>query len=343
MLAVLIINHGTAAATQGCLDALATQLPVGARVHVLDNGSLAADVEQLSAAVAAHAANVTLSLSLKNLGFAGGMNLLLRRALADPAVGQVLLLNSDTEPKPGFIAAMQARIDPASNTDMVAANLRNPVAGAVDSLGITLYRSTLASNRKREDEILLGPSGGCALFSRRLLEDVLACHGEWFDEAFFCYAEDTDLVLRARWLGYVPAYAAEAVVDHAGSLSSGGPENDFVLYHGIRNSLWWLAKDAPVGWLLRSLPWFIFLHCGIVARHLRRGRLRVLWRLYRDATRGLPAMLRKRQRISASRRVPKKDFRKWVEPRFYERDYVRRAWRELWQPATPGPASEPKN
>jgi GT2 family glycosyltransferase len=343
MLAVLIINHGTAAATQGCLGVLAEQLPRDARVYVLDNGSPAADAEQLSSAVSTDAAWVTLSLSLKNLGFAGGMNLLLRQALADPAVDQVLLLNSDTAPRPGFIAAMQSRLDPASTTDMVAANLRNPRDGGVDSLGITLYRSTLASNRKREDEVLLGPSGGCALFTRRLLEDLLASHGEWFDEAFFCYAEDTDLVLRARWLGYAPAYAADAVVDHAGSLSSGGSENDFVLYHGIRNSLWWLAKDAPASWLLRSLPWFILLHCGIVARHLRRGRMRVLWRLYRDAIRGLPAMLRKRRRISASRRVPKKEFRQWVEPRFYERDYVRRAWRELRRPAAPGPASEPKN
>lgn len=343
MLAVLIINHGTAVATRCCLDALVPQLPPGARVYVLDNGSIAADVEQLSGAVAAHAARVTASLSLKNLGFAGGMNLLLRQALADPGVDQVLLLNSDTAPRSGFIAAMQSRLDPSSRTDMVAANLRNPRADAVDSLGITLYRSTLASNRKREDEILLGPSGGCALLTRRLLEDLVAAHGEWFDEAFFCYAEDTDLVLRARWLGYVPAYADDAVVDHAGSLSSGGPENDFVLYHGIRNSLWWLAKDAPAGWLLRSLPCFILLHCGIVARHLRRGRGRVLWRLYRDAVRGLPAMLRKRARISASRRVAKSEFRNWVEPRFYERDYVRRAWRELWRPATPGTASEPKN
>src|SRR5512146_321243 len=310
MLAVLIINHGTAAATQDCLDALAAQLPADAHVHVLDNGSLAADVERLSNGLARHAARVTLSLSLKNLGFAGGMNLLLRQALGDPAVDQVLLLNSDTAPKPGFVAAMRARLDPASHTDMVAANLRNPRSGTADSLGISLYRSTLASNRKREDEILLGPSGGCALFTRRLLEDLRASHGEWFDESFFCYAEDTDLVLRARWLGYVPGYAADALVDHAGSLSSGGPDNDFVLYHGIRNSLWWLAKDAPAGWLLRSLPWFVLLHCGIVARHLRRGRARVLWHLYRDAVRGLPAMLRKRRRISAARRVPTSEFRR---------------------------------
>jgi len=140
-------------------------------------------------------------------------------------------------------------------------------------------------------------------------------------------------VLRARWLGYRSAYAADAHVDNAGSLSSGGPENDFVLYHGIRNSLWWLVKDAPGGWLLRSSPCFILLHCGIVLRHLRRGRVRVLWRLYRDALKGMPAMLRKRKIIRAARRVAPGEFGRWVEPRFYERDYVRRAWRELWHPA----------
>ena len=47
MIAILIINHGTAAATQSCLDALAPGLTADARVHVLDNGSLAADVDQL--------------------------------------------------------------------------------------------------------------------------------------------------------------------------------------------------------------------------------------------------------------------------------------------------------
>jgi hypothetical protein len=126
-------------------------------------------------------------------------------------------------------------------------------------------------------------------------------------------------------------------VHHEGSLSSGGPDNDFVLYHGIRNSLWWLIKDAPAGWLLRSLPWFILLHGGIWLRHLRRGRIRVLWRLYRDACKGIPAMWRKRRVICAARRVPAREFRTWVEPHFYERDYVRRAWRELWRPTQQPP------
>lgn len=337
MLAILIINYRTVTATHACLDALLSAPPAGLRIYLLDNGSGAAQAAELASYAAAHGDKVHFEGSAVNLGFAAGMNTLLTQALTDPAIDQVLLLNSDTRPTPDFIAAMQARLDTGARVDMVAAKLLNPQNDNVDNLGITLYRSTLASNRKREDEVLLGPTGGCALLTRRLLEDLHASHGEWFDARFFCYAEDTDLVLRARWLGYRPAFAANAVVYHEGSLSSGGADNDFVLYHGIRNSLWWLAKDAPTGWLLRSLPWFILLHAGICLRHLRRGRVSVLWRLYRDAVKGLPAMWKKRAIIRQTRRVPAREFATWVEPHFYERDYVRRAWRELWRPAKKAP------
>jgi len=335
MLAILIINHKTAPVTLACLERLLQFAPGDAEIHVLENGSSGQDAQELSRFADANA-QVRLALSDVNLGFAAGMNRLLEIALGDTCVDQVLLLNSDTLPGAGFIEAMQRALDVSTQTEMIAARMPH-ADGSIDSLGITLYRSTLASNRKREDEVLLGPTGGCALFTRRVLEDLHASHGEWFDESFFCYAEDTDLIIRARWLGYLPAYAAEAIVLHEGSLSSGGPDNDFVLYHGIRNSLWWLVKDAPSGWLLRSLPWFVALHCGIVARHLRRGRMRVLWRLYCDAVRGVPAMLRKRKLIRATRRVPAREFARWVEPHFYERDYLRRAWRELWR-AAPKPS-----
>jgi GT2 family glycosyltransferase len=333
MIAIAIINFRTIDATARCLDALRDELPERTRIYLLDNGSGDGEAGRLRERAAMLGARAKFFAGQDNLGFAGGMNLLIAQMLADADIEQVLLLNSDTLPTAGFLAAMLARLDCSSRVDMVAARLLDEKSANVDSLGIALYRSTLASNRKRDDEVLLGPTGGCALLTRRLLEDLHANHGEWFDERFFCYAEDTDLVLRARLLGYRAACAGEAIVYHRGSLSSGGPENDFVLYHGIRNSLWWLIKDAPAGWLLRSLPWFVLLHGGICVRHLRRGRMRVLWRLYRDALKGAPAMWRKRRVIRATRRVAAREFHAWVEPHFYERDYIRRAWRELWRPA----------
>jgi N-acetylglucosaminyl-diphospho-decaprenol L-rhamnosyltransferase len=332
-LAVTIINFRTVEATQACIGALLTDHSDDIRLFVLDNGSQLGEAAALTAFGEKYGqGKITVLATDKNLGFAGGSNFLIRETLQDASIDAILFLNSDTRPTPGFIAAMRAKLDPANRMDLVAAKMLDEKDSSIDSLGITLFRSTLTSNRKREDEILLGPSGGCALLTRRLLEDLQATHGEWFDETFFCYAEDTDLAVRARWLGYRPAYADDAVVYHARSLSSGGPDNDFVLYHGIRNSIWWLVKNAPLGWFLRSLPWFIFLHGAIWLRHLRRGKARVLWRLYRDAIKGIAAMRRKRAVIKKARRVPASEFASWVEPHFYQRDYVRQAWNELFRP-----------
>ena len=333
-LALAIINYRTLEATKSCIDALLMGLTDNIRVFVLDNGSEVDDVAKLTAyGNKLGREKITVLSSEKNLGFAGGSNFLIREILLDASIDAIIFLNSDTKPTAGFIAAMRTKIDSLIHIDLVAAKMLDEKDSSIDSLGITLFRSTLASNRKRNDEILLGPSGGCALLTRRLLEDLLATHGEWFDETFFCYAEDTDLAVRARWLGYRPAYADDAVVYHARSLSSGGPENDFVLYHGIRNSIWWLMKNAPLGWFLRSLPWFVVLHSAIWVRHLRRGKVRVLWRLYRDAIKGIPAMRRKRAIIKKTRRVPASEFSSWVEPHFYQREYTRRAWKELFKPA----------
>ncbi|HEX4480919.1 MAG TPA: glycosyltransferase family 2 protein [Rudaea sp.] len=331
MIAVAIVNYRTTDATLDCLRALIAGTSANVRIHVLDNGSGHDAVVALQT-FCDNNDRIQLSLSETNLGFAAGMNRLFTEVLADASIDDIVLLNSDTIPTPGFIDTMHAQLDRARRIDLVAARMLVANEGGVDSLGITLFRSTLASNRKLDEEKLLGPSGGCALLTRRLLEDLKATHGECFDESFFCYAEDTDLAARARWLGYTPAYASGAVVHHARSLSSGGPDNDFVLYHGIRNSLWWLIKNAPLAWFLRSLPWFCALHIGIIVRHVRRGRGRVVWRLYRDAIKGIGAMRRKRAVIRETRRVAASEFASWVEPRFYQRDYVRRAWRELFRP-----------
>lgn len=329
MLAVLMVHFGEVSITARAVSCARAGLPESARFLLLDNGS-GSDPDAAYALRAACPADVTIRRGERNLGFAAGMNQLIADAFENPAVTELLLLNNDTEPQAGFYAAMQRRLDPARRVDLVAARLMSAATGSdVDSLGITLYRSGLASNRKRIEERLLGPTGGCMLVTRRLLDEIHAVHGEWFDGTFFCYAEDTDLVMRARWLGFESAYADDAIVVHHGSLSSGGPDNEFVLYHGIRNSIWALAKNAPVMWLLMYSPWIVIAHVAIWVRNLRKGRARALWRLYRDSLRGLPAMWRKRRRVTRTRRVRAGAWWGWVEPAFYERGYLRNALRDL--------------
>src|SRR5690606_39542394 len=154
-------------------------LPGDARFLLLDNGS-GSDEPAAQALRSACPGRVTILRGERNLGFAAGMNLLLARALDDPSVNELLLLNNDTLGQPGFCQAMRRRLDPAGCIGMVAARLlRADASAGIDSLGITLYRSGLGSNRKRTDERLLGPTGGCMLVTRRVLDEILAVHGEW--------------------------------------------------------------------------------------------------------------------------------------------------------------------
>lgn len=328
-----VINFNTARLTAACVTSL---LGAGVpRVLVLDNGSAADDYAQLRTGAARAPDRVHLIRSEENLGFAGGSNRLIDAALADPGCGYVLLVNSDAVvAAAGLEACVQAMRQ--SGHDLMGGRMMKPPvadepAAEVDSLGITLYKCLLASNRKSTADAYLGPTGGFAIYSRRFLEEVKRLHGDVFDPAYFCYAEDTDLCIRARLLGYSVGYTDETVAYHAGQASTAGEYSDFILYHGIRNSIWMVAKSMPASIILTHLPWFLLLHGGIVLRHTLQGRWRTLLRLYRDAIAGLPRVLRERKRIQASRRIPGAGLRSYIDRQFYETRFLEGAMRDLFR------------
>ncbi len=324
-----VVNFNTAELTGECVRSLA-----GAgfgRILVLDNASSAADLERLAKAVDALGPAVRLIRSDRNLGFASGSNALVEEALRDPACQRVLLLNSDAVVDArGVGACLEAMT--AGGHDLMGGRMLKPGAAGeegVDSLGIALYKSLLASNRKSVADAYLGPTGGFAVYSRRFLQEVTRLHGHVFDPAYFCYAEDTDLCVRARLLGVSIGYTDATVGFHHGQSSNSGVYDDFILYHGIRNSIWMVAKSMPFWVLVRHLPWVVLLHAGIVLRHTLQGRVRTLGRLYRDAVAGLPRVLRERRVVQASRRVGLAEFRSHIDAHFYEPRFVKDALRDL--------------
>jgi GT2 family glycosyltransferase len=331
MIAVIVINYRRAADTLECLDSLLRVAAPAFDIFLVDNGSSPDDVAQLRDYVAHHPERITFTAFPENLGFTGAHNRLFEQLVPSGRYDFFLLLNNDAVVEPDFLARMLARVDRAQRIEMVAARvMKYADRDQVDNLGITFYKCGLASNRKSPDDPLLGPSGNCALYTAELLRQIHQATDEYFDDQFFCYAEDTDLAWRAVLLGYRAAYAEDALVYHKGSVSSGGPNSDFVLYHGIRNSLFVLVKDVPVRFLVRNLFWMLVLHVAILLRYTIKGKLGVVSRLYRDFVRGIPAMRLKRRPIQRQRQIPPSEIERRISRLFYERGYALGALRDLY-------------
>ncbi|HRX70257.1 MAG: glycosyltransferase family 2 protein [Gammaproteobacteria bacterium] len=330
-IALIVINYRRIADTVECLDSLLRVTAPAFDIFLIDNGSSAGDVAQLTDYVARHPERIAFTAYPENHGFTGAHNRLFEELIPSGRYEYFLLLNNDAVVEPDFLEQMLARIDCSQRIEMVAARvMKYADREQIDNLGITFYKCGLASNRKSLDDPLLGPSGNCALYTAELLRQVHQVSGEYFDDEFFCYAEDTDLAWRAVLLGYRAAYAEEARVYHKGSISSGGPNSDFVLYHGIRNSLFVLVKDAPVRVLLLKLPWMLVLHVAILLRYTIKGKLGVVFRLYRDFLRGIPAMRCKRRSIQQHREISFREIERRISPLFYERGYALGALRDLY-------------
>jgi GT2 family glycosyltransferase len=326
-LTAVVINFNTAEHTKASVRSLRAAPEVG-HIVVVDNGSQSRDRDDLAAFVAQIPGARLLALPM-NLGFAEGSNAAIRVALEMPDCDALLFLNSDATLAPGGAKAMLELCAEDEFVGSVGGRVTKP-SGAVDSLGIAFYASCLASNRMTTRDRLFGPTGGCAIYRRGLLEKLQTEHGHIFDPDFFCYAEDTDVAARALLLGYRCGYCDGIVAQHEGQASSGGGFNDFVLYHGVRNSVWMLVKCVPwpVFWLCS--PLIALMHVAIFVRHGLGGKGKVVLRLYRDAVRGVPAMLRKRRVIQAKRKISAFAFMRCMTWRFYDSDYLWSAIRQIF-------------
>jgi GT2 family glycosyltransferase len=152
-------------------------------------------------------------------------------------------------------------------------------------------------------QAILGACGGAALYRRRVLEQVGP-----FDEDFFAFYEDLDWDLRAQLAEYTCRSVPSAVVYHMGRATIGRGLTDFTRYHLWRNTLWIIAKDLPLGALMRHPHQLVLGQLINLAVAARDRKLDIWWRAWRDAVRALPRTMRKRRAVQAQRRIDLRAF-----------------------------------
>lgn len=330
-LGVVLVNYRTPPATRRCLESLAALDPAPSWIVVLDNAPENREpiLDPTTLERFQHT-SVRLLVSSANLGFAAGCNVAIDALLEEARCRFILLLNNDAVALPPLMRELRAALVASPRAGMAGGRLhRLDDAQTVDTLGIALHASLMPANRLDLHEPFLGPTGGCCLLERDFVCHMQAAFGYVMDPRFFCYCEDTDLAVRAVLKGYRPVYVDTPVALHQGQGSTAKGYNPFIAYHGLRNVIWMHAKWFSARLLWRQAPWLLLAHVLAVARHLLAGHPGIVYRVYRDAWRGLPACIVERRAHQALVRQGAARLADRMSRRFYQPGYFRLALRQL--------------
>lgn len=219
MTTVVVPIYDAATATAACLAALKRSISADVEVLLADDASPDPAIAPMLDAFAASRSRTRVTRNARNLGFVGTVN----RALAETA-GDVLLLNSDTLPTPGFLGRMErcaasderiGSVTPFSNHAEICSFPAfcgpNPLPDDLDAVAAAFAVEAATA------PIDLPTGVGFCMWLRRAAIDAI---GD-FDSATFGrgYGEENDWCQRAEAHGWRNVLCPSAYVAHVGHAS----------------------------------------------------------------------------------------------------------------------------
>lgn len=285
---IIILNWNGLDDTLECIEALAQQSEGDWSVRLYDNGSDGNEARVLERRLAGEP-RVTLRRFPENYGFAGGMNRALGEVLEESDHPCVILLNNDTIPEPGWLAALIAA---AEGADCVASRLvRDDDPGVIDNAGHYMLNTGEIMPRGTGEPAhhyerpatLIGACAGAALYRVAMLREI-----GLFDPFFGSGYEDAELGLRAYLAGYEIRYAPAAVVRHKVSRSVDKIRTEAYAIKIQRDIFYTYLKLVPAAVIALNLPFLLVRLIGVPLVALLVGR----WTLARVQLVALAAGLR---------------------------------------------------
>jgi GT2 family glycosyltransferase len=295
-IAVVVVSHESAELLRTSLPAVQEQVQAGDELVVVDNGS-----GDASAEVAAAWARVIRSDA--NLGFAGGAALGARETTAE----LLLFLNPDAVVAPGCLDALRQAA--ADHPDWGAWQALVTLSGGtkVNTAGnVVHYLGIGWAGRmgERADDVTAdgecGFASGAALVVRRSAWDAIG----GFDPRYFMYGEDLDIGLRLRLAGWRSGVVAKARVEHDYEFEKGS----YKWFYLERNRLWTVLAVYPAALLAALAPALLALEVALLVVAARGGWLRAKLRAQLAVARDLPAIVRRRRAVQATRTVTTREF-----------------------------------
>jgi GT2 family glycosyltransferase len=173
----------------------------------------------------------------KNLGFAVGYNILMRKAI-EMGVEYFLVINTDAILENSAIEKMITALDADKGLSSVCPKIlrwdftNNKKTNIIDSCGIKMKSGLrffdVGQGQKDKGQFdnceILGTSGAAALYRMSALEKVKQGN-EYFDELMFMYKEDCDLAYRLQLQGFKSKCVTDAVAYHDRTAAGEGESN----------------------------------------------------------------------------------------------------------------------
>ena len=185
---VVVLNCNGREHLEYCLSSVCATAYEHLRILVVDNGSSDSSLD------VARRFRVDIAANTRNLGWAGGNNVGIRRAIELGAT-YVVLANNDIKVDPRWITQAVRLAEAHPDIAVLGFDVHEPIPGSSDTdAGFT------PACKAWQEPVVTAPTfvGGMAMFARvRAFEEL-----GLIDENFFLYGEENDFQIRVRRAGY---------------------------------------------------------------------------------------------------------------------------------------------
>ena len=238
--AVVIPNLNGEDSISDCLDSLLEQT---ATIIVVENGSKDGSLDLLKSKYS----SLNLIVNQVNLGFAGGVNQGIQKAI-DEGFSYVALFNNDAVAEKDWLDNLETYMDKHPDVGIATCKFLSADGKHIDSTG-DLYtnwglpfprgRGEKTGSRYDKDTNVFAASDGASIYRIAMLKEI-----GLFDEDFFAYYEDVDISFRAQLSGWQVSYVPGAVAYHQIGATSNRIKG-FTTYQTMKNLPLLFYKNMP--------------------------------------------------------------------------------------------------